>query len=591
MNGEPVSSLSVDDLQYFEARFFLVPGYPAHRDDATVSIIRRRTLGGSLDEKLTVINHDGQPVDLVVRLEVGSDFADLPEVKDSRPKRGKIQVSVEDGRLRLSYTRDAFRRDTVVSSSEPARVDNQGLTFEIRVEPHEQWVTVLHVETLVHPGVTPEPQFGTSMLEYQIKGRARKLEEFDQWISTMPRLVCDCPPLEGAYRRSLTNLAALRYNPAGWPDTLLAAGLPWFMAPFGRDAALTSIQVLPFAPEIARSALRALARSQGTKLDDFREEEPGKMVHELRYGESAAFEERPQHPYFGAVDIPPLFVVLLDEYERWTGDTETVQYLEPEARAALRWLDTYADIVGDGYVWYMRRNEETGLENQCWKDSWNSISYRDGRIPDLPRATCEAQGYAYDARRPAGRLARQFWQDPAYADHLERQATDLKERFNRDYWVEDGQYYALARDADGGQVDALSSNIGHLLWSGIVDPPRATHVARHLLGPGCSPAGACGRWPRARDATTRSGTTWGPSGRSTTHSSPGAYANTGSTRRRPASPAASSTPPTTSRAGCPRRSPATAAACPGTRSSTPAPAAREPCPPERRCCCCAPCSA
>ncbi|MFR9781113.1 amylo-alpha-1,6-glucosidase, partial [Micromonospora sp. MS34] len=133
--------------------------------------------------------------------------------------------------------------------------------------------------------------------------------------------------------------------------------------------------------------------------------------------------------------------------------------------------------------WYQRRNERNGLENQCWKDSWDAISFRDGRLPSLPRATCELQGYAYDAKIRGARLAREFWNDPDYADRLERQAADLKQRFNRDFWIEDGQYYALALDGDGRQVDALSSNIGHLLWSGIVEESRAARIAEHLLGP------------------------------------------------------------------------------------------------------------
>jgi glycogen debranching enzyme len=160
-----------------------------------------------------------------------------------------------------------------------------------------------------------------------------------------------------------------------------------------------------------------------------------------------------------------------------------VRGIEPEARAALRWIDSYADLMGDGYIWYQRRNVKSGLENQCWKDSWDSISYRDGRLPGFPRATCELQGYAYDAKLRGARLARQFWNDPAYADQLEREAADLRERFNRDFWVEDGQYYALALDTDHLPVDAVSSNMGHLMWSGIVEPNRAQHVAEHLLGP------------------------------------------------------------------------------------------------------------
>jgi glycogen debranching enzyme len=196
-----------------------------------------------------------------------------------------------------------------------------------------------------------------------------------------------------------------------------------------------------------------------------------------------AFEERPHSPYYGAADATMLYVVLLDEYERWTGDRKLVRDLEQQARAALTWIDEYADLMGNGYVSYKRRNEKTGLENQCWKDSWDSISSSSGEIPGFPRATCELQGYAYDAKVRGARLARLVWKDAAYADRLEHEAADLKRRFNRDFWVEDGEYFALALDSDGKQVDALSSNNGHLLWSGIVDKKKAKAVAANLMGP------------------------------------------------------------------------------------------------------------
>jgi glycogen debranching enzyme len=255
------------------------------------------------------------------------------------------------------------------------------------------------------------------------------------------------------------------------------------MTMFGRDSIFTSLQALPFAPELAATTLRELGLRQGTRLDDFRDEDPGRILHEMRYGELTAFEERPHSPYYGSADATPLFVVLLDEYERWTGDRRLVCSLQYEARAALRWIDEHADLMGNGYISYQRRNEQTGLENQCWKDSWDSISYRDGRLPGFPRATCELQGYAYDAKVRGARLARLVWKDPAYADELESQAAALKRRFNRDFWVHDGEYFALALDMDGNQVDALSSNIGHLLWSGIVEKSKARAVARHLMGP------------------------------------------------------------------------------------------------------------
>jgi glycogen debranching enzyme len=255
------------------------------------------------------------------------------------------------------------------------------------------------------------------------------------------------------------------------------------MTMFGRDSIFTSLQALPFVPELAATTLRELASRQGSRIDDFRDEDPGRILHEMRYGESAAFLEQPHTPYYGNADATPLFVVLLDEYERWTGDRRLVRDLEFEARAALNWLDEYADLMGNGYVSYQRRNERTGLENQCWKDSWDSISYHDGRLPGFPRATCELQGYAYDARLRGARLARTVWRDPDLADKLEKQAAELKRRFNRDFWVEDGEFFALALDSAGEHVDVLSSNIGHLLWSGIVDKTKARSVARHLLGP------------------------------------------------------------------------------------------------------------
>src|SRR5262249_12665197 len=177
-----------------------------------------------------------------------------------------------------------------------------------------------------------------------------------------------------------------------------AAGLPWFMTIFGRDSILTSLQALPFTPKLAETTLHVLASQQGRRDDPFRDEEPGKIIHELRFGEMTAFEERPHSPYYGAADGTPLFLILLDEVERWTGNVALVRELEPEARAALKWIDEYGDRDRDGYVEYNRRNTETGLENQCWKDSWNSILFADGANSRLPRATCEIQGYVYDAK-------------------------------------------------------------------------------------------------------------------------------------------------------------------------------------------------
>jgi len=221
---------------------------------------------------------------------------------------------------------------------------------------------------------------------------------------------------------------------------------------------------------------------QGTTIDDFRDEEPGKILHEARSGETCAFRERPHSPYYGTCDATPLFLVLLDEYHQWTGDDALVRDLEFEARAALEWIDKYGDRNGDGYVEYERRNTDTGLENQCWKDSWNSIVFADGTLSRLPRATCEIQGYVYDAKMRAARLARTLWKDAKLADELEASAGALRRRFNRDYWMEERGCFAVARDGDGRVVDSITSNVGHLLWSGIVEDDKVDRVVKHIMG-------------------------------------------------------------------------------------------------------------
>jgi glycogen debranching enzyme len=481
VNGERLNPLSVDDLQYFETRFFLVPGTGTVYVDAKLSVIRRRAVGDGFYEELTILNHDAKPVDLKVRIDAASDFADLFEVKDALEKKGRYYTRVENGNLVLGYERESFGRQTAISATAPAKVDKKGLTFAVHIEPQGSWTTDLDVVTAAGAGgtyVRPKYERGVR------RARPNMERSLERWLRDAPRLESDLDSLKVTYRRSLVDLAALRFSPPiTGQRSLPAAGLPWFMTLFGRDSIFTSLQALPFTPELAATTLHALGDWQGSRVDDFRDEDPGRILHEMRYGEMSAFEERPHSPYYGCADATPLYVVLLDEYERWTGDRRLVRELENEARAALNWIDEYADLMGNGYVWYQRRNEETGLENQCWKDSWDSISYKDGRLPGFPRATAELQGYAYDAKIRGARLARDIWKDPRFADELERQAADLKRRFNRDFWVKDGGYFALALDTEGNQVDSLTSNNGHLLWSGIVDKSKAKAVVRQLMGP------------------------------------------------------------------------------------------------------------
>ncbi len=482
INGQRLSALSTDDLQYFQARFFLVPGSANVYINATLTVIRLREVADGFHEELRVLNHSSEPAELRIRIDAASDFADLFEVKDALAKKGQYRNRVVDGSLVLGYQRETFVRETWISASAKGSVDENGLSFGVTVPAHGEWSTELDVVASLGNMDTPAaPHAGRPG---QRKARRDMVRGLEKWLNQAPRLECDWEPLDQIYRRCLTDLAALRFSTLTMPGhSMPAAGLPWFMTIFGRDSIFTSLQALPFTSELAATTLRALAERQGTRIDDFRDEDPGRILHELRYGELTAFEERPHSPYYGSADATPLYLVLLDEYERWTGDTKLVRDLEHTARAALNWIDEFADLRGDGYVWYQRRNAATGLENQCWKDSWDSISYRNGDLPGFPRATCELQGYAYDAKVRAARLARVIWRDPAFADRLEKEAADLKRRFNRDFWITDGEYFAVALDCDGRRVDSLTSNIGHLLWSGIVDKAKARAIARHLTGP------------------------------------------------------------------------------------------------------------
>ena len=313
--------------------------------------------------------------------------------------------------------------------------------------------------------------------------QASKSTELAGWLARAPTLQAQDPALVRTYRASLSDLAALRMRPDELKHgaTLPAAGLPWFMALFGRDSLITSFQALPYLPGLAATTLRVLAAGQAKVRDDFQEQEPGKILHELRLSELTARGERPHSPYYGTADATPLFLILLDEYHRWSGDDELVRMLESNARAALAWIDESGDADGDGYVEYSRRNLTTGLVNQCWKDSWDSIQSADGTLARGPIATCEIQGYVFDARMRCARLARELWEDPALAERLESQAAQLRTNFRRDFWMPERGCHALALDGDKHQVDSLTSNIGHLLWSGLLDEDEAAVTAAHLL--------------------------------------------------------------------------------------------------------------
>lgn len=465
---EEVSSRAADG----HAAFFLAA--PANGEDNGLSITRDRTLGDGLREEIRVANYTRAPAAPELELLFEADFADLFEARGYRPEHrpeaaGGSSPRVEGGRIRFDYRREDFRRATVVrveAEGSEVELTPDGARVRVGLGPEQEKVVRVFVE--LEEGGEPVRDAGGTFVPFPERA---------------PVLHTDWGEFYFGWRRSVADLRALSYRlGAAEPDTLVAAGLPWFMTLFGRDSLICAYQTLVLGPELARNTLRALARRQATEDDPFRDAEPGKILHELRTGRLAHFGEIPHSPYYGSVDATPLFLVVLHEYWRWTADEAFVRELESPARAALAWIHDHADRNGDGYADYETRSSR-GIENQGWKDSGDAVRFADGSPAEPPIALCEVQGYVYDAWVRSAELAEKVWDDAGLAAKLREQAADLKDRFHRDYWIEArGGYYALALDGAGRQVDALTSNVGHLLWSGIVPEERAVALARQLLG-------------------------------------------------------------------------------------------------------------
>ena len=475
----PLELLSLNQSAHFDAQFFLTPRVGPD-EQPPCSIVRRRLVDHVWMEEVVVTNHLHTAGRFRVVLEVDADFADVFEVKDGAASEREITYAHDDASWTLSYKHGDFRRAITIAGSSAAQITRAGFTHDILLGPGRHWSTSFTISPIAaQPGIVftrRTPRGGLQQVRHE------RSAELDAWLAMAPALQAEDPALLRTYRASLSDLGALRMHPDLTDGaTLPAAGLPWFMALFGRDSLLTSFQALPYLPGLAATTLRALAARQATTRDDFHEREPGKILHELRFGELTSRDLRPHSPYFGSADATPLFLVLLDEYHQWSGDDALVRALEPNARAALAWIEGSGDPDGDGYVEYECRNLTTGLVNQCWKDSWDSIQFADGTLARGPVATCEIQGYVYDAQRRSARLAREVWNDAALSDRLERRANDLRERFDRDFWMPERGCHALALDGDKQQVDSLTSNIGHLLWSGIVNERQAGATAERLL--------------------------------------------------------------------------------------------------------------
>jgi glycogen debranching enzyme len=447
-----------------------------------MAVRRELFVGRGLEEAATVWNRSNREVEAVLELELASDFADIfavkrvedlgapgtSEVAASRPEHWTEARTVE-------FADQGFPARTLVHlSPAPDEADGGAARYRLRIAPGERWQLGVAVQWLLDGTQEVDADAFEAGLRADRRERDASLAA---WWGSVPRLHAPAEPtLERTWAQSLTDLSALRMRWARG-GIVPAAGLPWFMTLFGRDALITAFQELLLGPEAAAGALRALAETQADTDDPERDAEPGKIVHELRRGKTARiWKDR----YYGTVDATPLFLVLLSEQWRWSGDDGIVLELEYAARRALDWIDAFGDRDGDGFVEYLRRASH-GIDNQNWKDSYNSMVFHDGSLARAPIAPVEVQGYVYDAKLRMAELARRVWRDDATAVRLEGEAATLRERFDATFWLPERGWYALGLDADKRPVDALASNLGHLLWSGIVSDHRVAEVAAKLV--------------------------------------------------------------------------------------------------------------
>jgi glycogen debranching enzyme len=475
LDDRPLQVLAVLPQEPFRTTF--LARVPPRSSSTELLVERRRYVGEGMREDIRVRNLGVQSVAARLRLDVDSDFADLFAVKESRvQERGEVSTSLDGDTIVLGFRSGTLDLGVRISAT-GAQAHRGELAFDLLLPPHSDWETTVMVIPVVN-GAEVQPTFpvGRPVEESHPAQRLRR------WRARSPGVETGDIELWRTLRQSMEDLGALRLFDPKDPDVVaIAAGAPWFMALFGRDSLLSSYMAVPLDPTLALGTMKTLARMQGQKVDPRTEEQPGRILHETRLGADFPLAHGGGNIYYGAVDATPLFVVLLGELRRWSIASEQVDALLPNVDRALAWIEQYGDRDGDGFVEY-QRSTEAGLVNQGWKDSWDAINFADGTLAETPIALCEVQGYVYSAYVARSHFAYVAGDDAA-TEHWAAKADAIKAAFNERFWMPHRGWFAVALDGHKRQVDALTSNIGHCLWTGIVDDDKAAQVAEQLISP------------------------------------------------------------------------------------------------------------
>jgi glycogen debranching enzyme len=441
-----------------------------------IHIRRELALTDRLVERLTLTSYLQSPLDYWIELSFGADFADIFEVRGWRRERRGQHFAPQTRNDSLVFTYRGLDGRTVQSvvrfRHPPDRLTAAAARWDLRLHGERR----VELEWEIHAEDETRRPFPLRGLD---DSTARLDSVYHAWQEKASRWTTDAGDFDHLLRRAADDLRALHVEVDG--QSVISAGIPWYSTIFGRDSVITSLQALPLNPEIAVGTLRYLASRQGTREDAFTEEQPGKILHELRRGEMARSGEIPHVPYYGSIDATPLWLILLHETWRWTGDASLTRELLPHADRALEWISRYGDMDGDGFVEYARTSEK-GLINQGWKDSGDGVPFPDGRLPEPPIALVEVQGYVYDAKVRMAELYRNLGH-PDRAAALRREATELRKRIRAAFWLEELGTFALALDRDKHPIPTATTNAGHLLWSRVPAPDEARGLAVRFLEP------------------------------------------------------------------------------------------------------------
>jgi glycogen debranching enzyme len=477
LNGEVPEPLAAVGGEPFTAMFVARSPAPVGTD-STLLLRRNRYLGLGLREDLEVRNFAEEPAYCEVEVLLAADFATVAELRAGRPPRSEPWAEVVEGRIEVHYRRGDNRRVVrlTLAGEGAARVAPGSVTYEVIIPPKGAWRACLEV-AFVLEGEEIEPRWRCgSPIE-----RSEAVERLESWRRDVPTVVSDHPALDVIVTRSTEDLAALRVFDPEYPErAVVAAGAPWAMSLFGRDSLLTAYLALLADPGLALGVVETLARFQGEDVDPRSEEEPGRILYELRFDASASLSFGGFVSY-ACVDATPLFVILLGELRRWGLAPEVVDRLLPHADRALAWIEEFGDRDGDGYVEYQRASDRSP-HNLCWKETEGAIRFADGRPGVAPLAVAEVQAYVYAAYVARAHFARESGDAEGY-ERWAAKAGKLRAAFNRDFWMDDRGWLAMALDRDKVPVDALASNVGHCLWTGILDEDRASMVAKQLTSP------------------------------------------------------------------------------------------------------------